>query len=124
MGGADRIAIDAARFDLASPSPLEGVIEADDNGTIRDEAADQQTQQAAREPAAGPAIAVENAMIVRKARVLVEAGDAQGRGDGPPPGTEDGAGDQHQHMLPRWVGEALPERLHPSDEFRPSNTRH
>src|ERR1700761_2230602 len=99
MRGADRIAIDAACLDLRSPSPLERVVQADDDGTVRDEATDQQMQQAARDPAARPAITVENPVVVREARILVEPDDAQGSSDSAPPGTEDGAGDQDQHML-------------------------
>src|SRR4051794_35765745 len=123
MGGADRIAIDAARFDLCSPSPLEGVVEADDDGTIRDEAADQQTQQAACDPAARPAITVENPVVVCEARILVQPGNAQRRSDRSPPGTEDSAGDQHQYMLPGRGGKGVTERLHPSSEIKPSDIR-
>ena len=91
---------------LAPQRRSSGVVEADDDGPVRDKGADQQTKQAAREPAARPAVAVENPVVVGEVRVLVEAGDAQGGGDGAPPGAEDGAGDQHQHVLPGRCGEA------------------
>src|SRR4051812_6947335 len=62
-------------------------------------------------------------MIVREARVLVEAGHAKGSSDSAAPGTEDSAGDQYQHMLPGRGGEGFAERFHPSSEFELSYTR-
>ena len=49
-------------------------------------------------------------------RVLRESGDAQRGGDGAPSRGQDGAEDQHQHVLPGWCGEALLERLHPRSQ--------
>ena len=49
LGRADWVAINAARVDLGSPAPFDGVVEPDhDRGTGRHEGLDQQDQQAAR----------------------------------------------------------------------------
>ncbi len=71
-------------------------------GTVGDEGVDQQTAQAAREPQARPAIAVENPVVVREAWILVEAGDAQSSGDGASPGAQDRANDKSEYVLPSW----------------------
>src|SRR4051812_19935700 len=65
----------------------------------------------------GPAISVENPVVVRETWILVEPSDAQRRSDSAAPGTEDSAGDQSQHMLPGRGGEGFAERFHPSSEF-------
>ena len=99
MRGADRISIDATSLDPRSPSPFDGVIEADHHRVVvGDEGVDQQAEQAARQPAAGPCVAVEHTVIVGKLRDVPKTHDAQSRRDGASARDKDRAHNQDQHM--------------------------
>ena len=66
MRTAHRIAVDPARLDLSAPTPLDRIIQADDEWSRTSKGVDQQFKQ---DPAGGSAIptsAVQNAMVVLK----------------------------------------------------------
>jgi hypothetical protein len=83
---------------------------------VRDEGAEQKMQQAFGGSAARPTVPVEHAMEIGEARYRAQPQDAQGRGDGPPSGRQDGAGEQHQQVSPGRSGEQGLERCQPSAE--------
>jgi hypothetical protein len=62
---------------------------------------DKQAEQTARQPAAGPYVAVEHAVIVGKLRPLLETHDAQGRRDGASARDKDRAHHQDQRSRVR-----------------------
>jgi hypothetical protein len=112
-----RIAVDTACLDPCSQPALDGVIQADQNRFVMgDEGVDQQTEETARQPAAGPDVTVEHAVIVGKMCDLIEPHDAQGRGDRAPARYEDRSRYQHQDMPPRGRGETGSERFHPCSQ--------
>src|SRR5688572_5979588 len=96
--GAHRVAVDATGLDLGAPAALDRLVDTDDHRPVRDEGAEQKMQQAFGGSAARPAVPVEHAMEVGEARYRAQPQDAQGRGDGPPSGRQDGAGEQHQQV--------------------------
>lgn len=80
LGGADGIAIDAARIDLGSPAPLDGVVQADQHGRPRwREHADQQAQELACRRPRRPGRSTENGMVGREIIFLVSTQHAQRR---------------------------------------------
>jgi len=101
-----RIAIDTALLDLRTPAPLDGVVETDHHGLVRrHEGGDEQAKQAARQPASGPAVAVQDTVIVGEMRVLIQSCHTQGGRDGTPTGDKDRAHDQYHGVLPGRRGE-------------------
>src|SRR5215210_5147494 len=113
MRGADRITVDAARLDPRSPSALKRVVEGNDHRSCRHKSCDQQPEETARHLAAGPAVPVEHAMVVREGRRLREADDVQHRRDGAPGWRKECARDEHQPMAEGRSREAGSERVQP-----------
>ena len=85
LGGADRIAINAAGADLGSPAPFDGVVEADyDRGVRRHESFYQQDQQLARHGPGRPRRPIEDTVESAKIGIVFAPQDAQRRRDRSP----------------------------------------
>lgn len=92
FGGADRVAVDAARPDLGTPAPLDRVVQADHDRRIgRHEGGDQQMQQPTGRQSGRLSRAVEDAMEGDEIAVLITAEDPQHRRHGAPSRRQDGA---------------------------------
>jgi hypothetical protein len=74
---AHRIAIDAARFDLASPTPLDRVIQAQHQWPLRDKGGYQHAHQYQTSLTAIPRSAVQNSMIILKPPLLPQSHHTQ-----------------------------------------------
>jgi hypothetical protein len=117
LGGADRIAIDAAGADLGSPAPLDGVIEPDhDRRAGRHEGFDQQDQQPARHRPRRPRCSVEDAVESAEIGIAISSQDAQRRRDGAPAGRQDDAGEQQEDIRPRRAREQIGEPCEPGQQ--------
>ncbi len=125
LGGADRIAIDAAGADLGSPAPLDGVINADhDRPVLRYEHLDQQDQQLARPGAGRPGCAIEDTMEGAEVGIAIPPQNTQRRRDGAPAGRQDDAGEQYQNVRPGRAREQIGEPREPGQEsLRQRRTR-
>ena len=117
LGGADRIAIDAAGTDLGSPAPLNGVVDPDhDRRAGRHKGLDQQDQQPPRHRPGRPRRAVEDTVESAEAGVVISSQDAQRRRDGAPAWRQDDAGDQQQDVRPGRARKQIGEPLQPEQQ--------
>ena len=82
MRSPDRIAIDAFSFDHLTATPLDGVINPENQFSLRGEGDDQQAQQNLASRHCRPARAIQNPMIVLKVDILALAHNLQARCDG------------------------------------------
>ena len=124
VAGANGITIDAARLDLGPPAPLDGVIEADHDRSLRHEGGDQEQQEPVRDGAGRPAPLAEHAVVDGEARRLVEAHDAQRRRDRAPTRGENDTRHQDQNVAPDRGGEGGRKRPHPRGQHRGHARRH
>ena len=110
---------------LASPAPLDGIVEADHHrGVRRHEGFDQQDQQLARHGPGRPRRPVEDTVEGAKVGIVFAPEDAQRRRDGSPAWRQDDAGEQHQDVRPGRTGEQIREAHEPRQEtFRQRRPR-
>src|SRR6186713_2373107 len=118
MRGADRIAIYATGADFGPPSTFKGLVEAYNDRAMWSEGGDQQPEQQAGDRTATPAVPVQHPMIIGEPGVLVQSSDPQGGRDSAAPGSNNGAGDKNEDVMPGRRREALAERLHPGRKLR------
>ena len=109
MRRADRVSVDTAGMDLRSPSSLDGVVEANDNRASRHQTVDEHLNQTASDPAAGPTVPIQDAVVVGKVPGLLQTHHAQSGSDGAMTGGENGPNDQDQNVLPCRCRKALAE---------------
>lgn len=108
------VPVDAPLLDPHAPPPLDRVVHANHDRLLTgDEGADEQSEQDAGKPAAGPSVAVQHAVIGGELRQFAASGGAQRRGDGASAGNQDCSHHEHQDMLPGSRRERGSERQQP-----------
>jgi hypothetical protein len=118
VGGAHRIAVDAARRDLLAPAPFDGVVDADDDRPSWQQPFEDQGQQLAGDDPAVPVRLAEHMVIEREISGFGQPHDAQHGAHGALAGGEDGARHQHQDVVPDRRGEAVSENRHQRNDGR------
>lgn len=111
VAGTHRVPVDALRFDLLSPAPLQRLIDAqDERFSFGHESLHEQPQQHTARLPARPVGAAQDPMVAMEAPLLVQAHRAQGRTDGPSSGSEDRPRHQHHGVLEDALGKQWRER--------------
>ena len=114
VAGAHGVAVDAAGADVRSPAPLDGVIQADDDGLpLFDQLRHQEPGEPSCEAAVVPASAVEAPVTGGMVGVHRPAGDAQAGGHGAFAGCRQGAHDEHENEAPGRGCEYASKRFKP-----------
>ncbi len=103
--GTDRIPINPFGFDLGPPTPLNGIVQAQDHWTAADKGVDQQTQQDVGGFQARPLRSIENAMIVLKMLLQAQARGPQSCCHGSFRRRQDRPDQQDLCMLPNSIRE-------------------
>src|ERR1700746_3123242 len=99
LGGANRITIDPARFDLAAPSPFDGIVEPDHDGSIgRQEGVHQHLQKMAGDGAGRPRCSIKDTVEGTKVAIAIAPQDAQRGRDRAPARRQNGTGKQHDYV--------------------------
>jgi hypothetical protein len=114
----NRVTVDSSGLDLGSPAPLDRVVDRDDDLAAWAERREQVHQQPARHLARIPARSAERLVVATEPRLVRQAHDAQGLGDGALARRQNGAGDQHQNAAPDGRGEARPKHGQPGRQDR------
>jgi hypothetical protein len=100
VAGADRVAVDTLGADPLAAPPLDGVVEAEDDGPPRREGVQQQPEQHARRRTPAPCGAVQHAMVVHEPPLAAEPGDPEDAGHGALARYQDGPDQQHLGVPP------------------------
>ena len=116
MARSDRIAVNAAGGDLRTPTPLDGIIDADYYGSVWDEVVDDQRQKSACHGKTAPAGAVQDLVITGEVGGSGTTCDAERRAHCALTWRKYCPHQQDQRMLPNWSREKRAERGHPRPE--------
>src|SRR5450759_4703811 len=121
--GADWVAIDPARGDLAAPAPFDRIVDPDHHWPGGHEPIRDHRQQRAGDGATVPPRPAEHKVVEREIAGLAEAHDAQGGDHRALAGRQHYPGDEHQHVLPNRGRKEASEGCHQRDDDRRQDQR-
>ena len=123
LGGADRIAIDAACLDTRAPATLDGVVNPDHHFAVRQQSFYYIEQQPPCDGPPVPACPAQHLMISTEARLIRQPHDAQHLGDGALARSQHRTSHQNQDAVPDRGGETGSEYRQPSGQDRRDQVR-
>ena len=121
--GAHRVAIDAARGNLAAPAAFDRVVDPDHHWAGGQKPIQDHRRQRTGDAATATSRPAEHIMVEREIAGLAEAHDAQGGAHHALAGRQHHAGDEHQHVLPNRGRKEAPEGRHQRNDDRRQDRR-